>query len=240
MFQFGNVAGTTFNRDIYIKSAAANSWTSGNFEWTTRLLLHELEHVQQYSEKGWNLPAFGLSYLFGWCKAGFSYASIPQEVQARQWEVSNLASFEGMAVSTNGPAQSRVDSLLYWPSPGRYFFDIWKKKNLQPALGYPIAQTYSNVAGTPDTMELPFQLGALQVQRTPQLCYRIFSNGELVQRAAAGCQMIPKCKRSAMPKQKDCRPGDDCEPPRPPGHPDPDDVSFDHVPCEALPPGRRR
>jgi hypothetical protein len=124
------------------------------------------------------------------------------------------------------PLQNRVESLLFWPSPGRYFFDIWKVKNLYPGLGYPIAQTYSNVPGTADTMELPFQLGSMQVQLTPQLCYRLFNNGELAKRVAAACTLEPACPRKRAPKQRECGAGDDsCEDPKPPGHPDRPDVS---------------
>jgi hypothetical protein len=76
-----------------MKMSAATTADSGGFEMTTRVLLHELEHVIQYRDQGYNIPLFGLKYLFGWCKAGMSYSNIPQEVQARQWEVCHCSDF---------------------------------------------------------------------------------------------------------------------------------------------------
>ena len=86
-FQFGSVAGTTFNRKVFLRLPAAKTGASGSFTLTTRVLLHEMEHVVQYQSRAWNVPAFGLSYLYGWCKSGASYAKIPEEAQAYQWEV---------------------------------------------------------------------------------------------------------------------------------------------------------
>ncbi|KAK1750328.1 hypothetical protein QBC47DRAFT_418108 [Echria macrotheca] len=201
VFEFGTVEGTTFNRNIYIKRSAPNTPDSS----TTRLLLHEMKHVQQYADKDWSLALYGLSYLYGWCKAGFSYSNIPEEIEAREWA-------------------SHVDKLLVWPSPGCYFFDVWRVKNLFSTLGYPVSQDYSNVPGLADAIELPFQVGALQVQLKPKVCYRLFNTDELVSRAAATCTLQPDCprrKRAPAPKQRDCQPGDDsCEDPKTPGHRD--------------------
>ena len=118
-----------------------------------------------------------------------------------------------------------MDTLLYWPSPGRNFFEVWRlNPPLQSTLGYPVARTYGTIPGAPDTLELPFQRGAMQIQVGPPLCYRIFDSNELAIRAAAGCQLMTKCpkaKRTPEAKQKDWQPGDDDPPPGP----DPETVS---------------
>jgi len=87
-FQFGSVAGTTFGKEVFLNAPAARYGDSGSFTSVTRLLLHELQHVVQYKNVGWHVPTFGLSYLFGYCKNGFKYESIPAEVDARNWAVS--------------------------------------------------------------------------------------------------------------------------------------------------------
>jgi hypothetical protein len=123
-----------------------------------------------------------------------------------------------------------MDTLLYWPSPGRNFFEIWRlNPPVQAALGYPIYERYSNVAGLANTIELPFQRGNMQILLAPDLCYRIYNSNELAMRAAAGCELLTKCKRTPETKQKEWQPGDE-----PPTDPDPEPVSFLSLPHDCI------
>jgi hypothetical protein len=59
----------TWGKDIYVKTYGAESGDrmSVNFEYITRLMLHELTHVKQFKSLGHITPAFGAKYLFQHC-----------------------------------------------------------------------------------------------------------------------------------------------------------------------------
>lgn len=64
----------TWGTAIYVKTYGAIS--SGrmdvDFEYITRLMLHELTHVKQFKSLGYVTPAFGAKYLFQHCMVSFS------------------------------------------------------------------------------------------------------------------------------------------------------------------------
>jgi hypothetical protein len=65
---FGSADGVTMGRTIYLRAAMAATSTDRGFQVETKTLLHEFTHVKQYQALGYNLPAFGLKYLFEYCK----------------------------------------------------------------------------------------------------------------------------------------------------------------------------
>jgi hypothetical protein len=70
---FGDADGVTMGRRIYTnKPASSASVGDAGFRGTTRLLLHEFTHSKQYQSHNYNTFAFGVQYLFNWCKVGLS------------------------------------------------------------------------------------------------------------------------------------------------------------------------
>jgi hypothetical protein len=65
---FGSADGVTMGRNIYLRGAKASVSTDAAFKSTTKILLHEFTHSKQYQSFGYNLNAFGLKYLFEYCK----------------------------------------------------------------------------------------------------------------------------------------------------------------------------
>jgi hypothetical protein len=64
----------TWGKEIYVKAYGAESAgrMDVNFEYITRLMLHELTHVKQFKSLGYITPAFGAKYLFQHCMVSFS------------------------------------------------------------------------------------------------------------------------------------------------------------------------
>ena len=181
---FKGTSGTTFNRNVFTRLSPVQSFSESNyldFEYLVQTLIHEFTHVDQYRRKGYDLTSFGYEYLFQWCSNG-GYSKITLEVDAYA-------------------TQNKVNQLLlfdYRNPHGNEFFQVWRTHNLGPALGNPIAQTFTTVS--PTVRELPFQLGMLQIQDGP--CFRTFTNAEISFRAQSNCNpRAAQChaRREAMP-----------------------------------------
>lgn len=72
-------AGVTFGKTIYLKSGYSTPSgqqaqlnhvdpRSASFEYSTKLVIHEMKHVQQESDYGFDPVAFGWQYMYGYCK----------------------------------------------------------------------------------------------------------------------------------------------------------------------------
>lgn len=149
-----NSAGTTFNREVYVVNKDDQSPTP---EAMTRLLIHEIQHVAQYRDYLYILPAFGLVYTFQLCRYG--YDNMPLENAARAKE-------------------KGADSLLY-DYRGQWFKRVWSDNSLKVSLGFPVQAQYTtkNVKPCGQAIELRFQHGVLQLRLGDG--YRTFSNEEV-------------------------------------------------------------
>ncbi|KAJ6440218.1 O-methyltransferase [Purpureocillium lavendulum] len=138
----------TFNRDMYLidsTSIFGRPWASADdFQSVTRTLVHEVRHTQQYRALGFSKSAFGMKYLYQYCKAGWSYSQIDYEREARL--------YEGLA-----------DQLLM-RELGYSFFEYWKERHLYYTLGYPIDRAIVATTGPSSKVghyELRFQNGGV-------------------------------------------------------------------------------
>jgi hypothetical protein len=109
----------TFGHDIFLGVGPPVDTEPTTFGERIRLLLHEFTHAVQYEAVGWFTPEFGIKYLYGYCRAGFSYAGNPMEDEAFS-------------------KQRWMDSLLS-DEFGLMFYCVWKMQDLDPTLGLPIS-----------------------------------------------------------------------------------------------------
>ncbi|KAK0507293.1 hypothetical protein JMJ35_010331 [Cladonia borealis] len=137
---FGEAAGVTMGRNIYLREAAHIKYTDSNFLDVTKILLHEFTHSEQYRALGYNLHAFGLRYLFEYCKAGFSYKKNSLEVDAYK-------------------KQEYLNSLFSFP--GTEFVKVWNQRGVQQHLGLPKARIYSSPGN--NQYSLALQKGTLSI-----------------------------------------------------------------------------
>ncbi|KAG8819907.1 hypothetical protein FRC17_010301 [Serendipita sp. 399] len=121
---FGSATGVTMGRAIYLRAGPSTDVSQSLFPSQTRLLLHEFTHTKQYRSVAYIPSAFGLRYLFNYCKAGFSY--------------------EGNVMEKDANAQAAQMNTLLGPI-GLQFLRIWKARNLGATLGLPIAKTFVTV-----------------------------------------------------------------------------------------------
>jgi hypothetical protein len=104
---FGSAAATTMGKEIYVRAAKANNdanaittmSVSGSFKSQTELLIHELGHSLQYSNRGWNIGVFGWDYMFQYCKAGFSYSGNSMEKSAEAFRYQTKLIFSGQPIA---------------------------------------------------------------------------------------------------------------------------------------------
>ena len=206
-FAFQGVDGTTFGRNIYVPADPVTTFSTadaGAFEIMTRTLIHELAHVKQYKQRGYNLHSFGLDYIYQWCHNG-GYEKIDLEVEAYA-------------------VQTAMDKLLFF-SPatrqGNEFFQVWRTQKLGPILGNPTAQMFTTLPAVPPNpvlRELAFQKGVLQINDAT--CFRTFTLAEIDLRAQANCNPNAICikKREPFcPVNRDCtRPEQEDPDPSPP------------------------
>lgn len=220
------MAGTTFGRNIYFPDEATTSFAEGQaaaFEFMTTNLIHELQHVKQYKQRGYNLHSFGLDYIYDWCYHG-GYEKIPVEVEA--YAIQKLMK----------------DILPFSPATrkGNEFFQVWRTQKLGPTLGNPTQQTFSVIpalAANPPilTRELTFQKGIMQISDTT--CFRTFSTFEIALRSSAQCDPSALChkKRSPSPSPSPlCPINEDCT------HPEPEDDPTTIPPPSPCTPAQQR
>lgn len=179
------VKGTTFNRDVYTALPNALNGADPVFKYLIKnVILHELSHVLQYKDLGYNLVRFADKYSFEVCKDG--YWNMWLEKQARA-------------------SQNMVDALLV-DNDGWQFYVAWATRNLgfgTYGLGYPTVRTYVRLPADPrgPIIELPFQHGLLQV--IPRSSFRVFTADEIRKRTlSSGCKITKLCKRKAEPLQE--------------------------------------
>ncbi|MCJ1275931.1 hypothetical protein MMC21_003736 [Puttea exsequens] len=170
---FIDIPGITFNRDVYLNTPLVREYGTQNwveFATLVQLLIQEFTHVEQYAATNYNLVSYVHSYIYQWCRAGFRYSAIDFEVEAKSRE-------------------PEVNSLLIFGAPGNAYFWLWKFKDLSPTLGNPVARAPLHPSIGEAGSELPFQSGTLQIRdlRDNPPSYRIFTPGEIAQRAAAQC-----------------------------------------------------
>ncbi|KAJ9662652.1 hypothetical protein H2201_005936 [Coniosporium apollinis] len=191
---FGNVVGTTFNRDVYTKlenvpsgsywtGTDQNFWT--NFTYLVQsVLLHELGHVVQYRALGYSLPDFGASYLFGFCKSGFIYRNNPAELDAARYK-------------------HAVDSPL--GEPGFQFYYLWAEERLKNKLGFPIPRQSTEKPDpnnpTGRIMQLEFQRGIMQI--IPASGWRAFNGSEKTIYIQSTWRPLRRCPGPSRPEQMD-------------------------------------
>jgi hypothetical protein len=104
---FGSAAATTMGKEIYVRAGKANTdanaittmSVSGSFKSQTELLLHELGHSLQYSNRGWSIASFGWDYMFQYCKAGFSYSGNSMEKSAEAFRLQASPIFSGQPIA---------------------------------------------------------------------------------------------------------------------------------------------
>ncbi|KAL8652587.1 MAG: hypothetical protein Q9226_004205 [Calogaya cf. arnoldii] len=115
----GEYDAITFARDIFIVDDYRLSPKPGPsdffFERTMSTIIHEVRHSQQYRSIRWSIHAFGLKYLYQFCKAGFSYRML-------QWEAEAYA-------------QDVLMAKLLADRKGFTFFQYWQKRRLFSQLG---------------------------------------------------------------------------------------------------------
>jgi hypothetical protein len=179
-FNTNEVQGTTFNRDVYTAHQIARTGNDPNFVWNIQnILLHELTHVLQYRDDGYNLNTYAIEWLFQLCKDGYP----------------NGPGAPGMALEVEAFGnQNAVDDLLQ--SPGFEFYQIWSSRNLAygtNGLGFPVQRSFATLIGDPrgTILELWFQYGFMQI--IPQTSFRTFNSAEGSIRAGSECQRLPQC-----------------------------------------------
>ena len=145
---------TTFNKDVYVQPKSDHDPT---FENVVRLLLHEIEHVQQYRDFGYSVTLFAYKYAFQICK--YKYNNAPLENDARAKE---------------NAAYDLLDDPV-----GQWFHRIWSDRSLKSTLGFPTQVRRKTVRVQPcgEALELPFQQGVLQIRLGDG--YRVYNSWEL-------------------------------------------------------------
>ncbi|KAI9777235.1 MAG: hypothetical protein M1839_008965 [Geoglossum umbratile] len=215
--------GATYNRNIYLLMTNQPDGLDPGFAASTRKLLHEMTHVRQYRDLGFNLVTFGTQYLWGWCKAVWSYADNPMEQEAFANEFSMEHLLKGTSFTFDGFI-------------GHQFFLAWKLKDLSSTLGLPTARVHTvTVSTSPEFAELPFQKGLMEISESPtdstKLCLRTFTSDEVATRSlATNCKIKPPCPGTRRHRRS----------PKPPDGPpdkpecDPDEVSGNNAACNAA------
>jgi hypothetical protein len=179
-------AAITFLRNMYIVAGEARKGVKWNpqhvsrkFRETTKTLIHEIRHTQQYRSHGWSKEAFGYEYLYQWCKNGYHYGQIRYELEAAETE-QHMNYFLDQDV-------------------GYAFFEYWKARNLQPVIGYPtekMPQTIPGSGGEWDEVEVQFQQGVLQHTSLGgcSRCFRVLEQHHVLWR-----QLAALCAASTNP-----------------------------------------
>jgi len=165
--QFGAI---TFNRKMYFlhKNWAPPPWSKayahGLFSGLIQTLIHEVRHTRQYANHSWSRASFGFTYMFQYCKSGFSYSNIKYEKQAQATE-------------------HLVDDLL--GNEFSYaFFEYWRARNLSYTLGYPVQREVvpatGGAADPPYRYQLRFQKGTLlgEGHEPCQRCFKVLGRDE--------------------------------------------------------------
>ncbi|KAL8719363.1 MAG: hypothetical protein Q9225_003620 [Loekoesia sp. 1 TL-2023] len=169
---FGNAAGITINRNIYIILPPPPSFTWQQYPQVypqflslSKLLRHELQHVKQYHDSSYNLVTFAHKYLFQFCKAGgYSKNPLEQEATAQEYGLNTELSKYSVNVQ---------------------FFLVWRTFGLIGPLGYPV-EDHNHGLGTP-IIEKRFERGVLQLrdrEKDGTYCFRTFSAEEVYNRDA--------------------------------------------------------
>lgn len=181
---FGGAGAVTMGSEIYVKGAKANTDSlpilnmtiSPAFIAQTRLLMHEMGHSKQYAARNWNIGKFGWSYLFNYCKAGFSYSKNSMEVDAETY---------------------RDNSDKIMGSPVSAHFKKWRKDALETKVGYsktPVEYTNFKVGNTNirslDLVKVSAKVGESQ-RKEGSFCVRVLSGSALNTRTKADIPQFP-------------------------------------------------
>jgi hypothetical protein len=170
--------GITFGTNIYLNQLFHSTTTyntvdptdiDSDFSFTTSVVTHEIRHVLQYRDHGWNQASFGYDYLYNFCKSGFNYNQNPFEVEA-------------FAI------QASIQPLL--SGSGAAFFNIWGAKDLQGELGYPSTTTINLGSWMGDSVEeLDFDYGKLEIRLNSRF-YRVWVGSDLAVLNGGYCQIV--------------------------------------------------
>lgn len=188
----------------------------------TSLLMHEIQHVKQYASFNHDLNSFGYQYLFQYCKAGFNYNDprFTLEEDARRQEVCQNAYFSNSFTyaQSGSPTllilfccQSLVATLLI-SRPGRHFFDLWRRSNLFPSIGFPAERTFTTISRPPrnHVVELRFTHGRMRLNITDSnnLCATAFNRNGVPgpQRCGSGATLSVPAVPSPGPLRPRCPP----------------------------------
>jgi len=104
---FGGKNGVTMGNRLYLSgsehSTDANAISSrqidADFYRQTRLLAHEIAHVEQYRRLMWSETIFGWDYMYEYCAAGFSYRDNVYERAARREQGKADGILQGRAIA---------------------------------------------------------------------------------------------------------------------------------------------
>lgn len=142
----------TFGKRVYIKAAAPKSTASTPllqdkaFQDATKVLLSEFAYVRKQAEKGYLSPVYGVSYLFDFCKAGYS--------------------FPKTSVARDAADKKEAMNDLLTDRVGTQFMDKWKTGSWQ-FFGYPTTTRYTRYQNYPNHYYLPYQNGGLTLDCNP-------------------------------------------------------------------------
>ena len=145
-FNLFGAAGTTFNRDVYVldEFLSVGSYTDFDKQFVSGIitLTHEITHVLQYRQDGYDLPDYAYDYLFQYCKARFSYTGNAWKSRPTLSKHSTRVSGpsqDGLSLSYGGTTRSRGSAC-----PSRPHQQLWLRtfsNYVSNSASYKCAQT---------------------------------------------------------------------------------------------------